>query len=322
MDRVLDEAAVGGQPVEDVGADLGHAHEAYAPDLAEPRHVKVGRVADLRHDEAAEGARGHRLGPAPGGGLARPVHGAVADEAELADVRLGALIDHPADALRIAASANAVQHHLGDGRLAGQAFAAGLVIDRVGEAAEFARALEGCRGRKMEGEGRGHGTGKARAQHEALAGGRVGGCGAAGKGQGRACTPAGSFGDGRIRALRQRQGAGRHRGFLRLQGGLGKAACRSGGKAGRTGVGGRRPGGPAGQIGGAQECAKGCADERSAGQGARVDARSVFNRQNFRVLFGEGGPPPDIDALRTELCYSKPCGAEARPVHDLGRRPS
>ena len=101
-----------------------------------------------------------RSWPAARPGLSGAAHRAVAGEAELAAVRRHALEDDAADALGERRLAGAVEHHLGDGGLAVEALAAGLVIDGGGEAIEIARGADVAdqperRSRRRRGQRRG-----------------------------------------------------------------------------------------------------------------------------------------------------------------------
>ena len=81
---------------------------------------------------------------------------AVADEGELAaDTGGRALVDHPADRVRKGRVAHAVEHHLGDRRLARLGLQRRLVVDRLGQAGEGAVAfLAGRRSVRKDGGGR------------------------------------------------------------------------------------------------------------------------------------------------------------------------
>lgn len=123
--------------VEDVRADAHRAPERRRPPGPDIVGVIMGGEADRAVDSAGQSGRRHlpRLGP--GAGLTSAPEGAVAGETELAaGAAVRPLVDHSADALRESRVADSVQDHLRDGALAFEAFRAGLVIDRRGEAAE------------------------------------------------------------------------------------------------------------------------------------------------------------------------------------------
>ena len=104
----------------------------------------MGGVADGRIDRSRQGARGDALGAVPGPRVDATAHRAVAGERELAaGAARGALIDDAADGLGEGGVADAVQDHLGHGLHAVAAFAAGFVIDDLGQAIEIAAGVQG-----------------------------------------------------------------------------------------------------------------------------------------------------------------------------------
>ena len=123
--------------IEDVIADLGGLHQRRSPVWTHRDGVIIGGAAGgvAKRRFAGEDLRRKLLGSLPGGRLARTMEVAIAGERELAAAMAGALIDHGADGMAIMARVHAVKHHFSDRLLTPAAFAAGLVIQGLGQSA-------------------------------------------------------------------------------------------------------------------------------------------------------------------------------------------
>ena len=137
--RGVERTGVRIEAIEDVQAHLRHAQHAWAPDGGDAGGVEVGRRTHISQHHAGHGAGGDLARAIPGAGLSGAAHGAVAGEAELAAAAMaGPLEHHGADGFREGRVLHAIQHDLRDGPLAAHGLAAGLVVDRLGEAVEVA----------------------------------------------------------------------------------------------------------------------------------------------------------------------------------------
>ncbi len=119
-------------------------------------------------------------------------------------------------------------------------------------------------------------------------------------------------------------GGGVRSGHGDLHRGRGRRQLREGGGGGHrrglrrrdthaVGFGERRLGRAPGEVGGDQHQAEPGSGQNCSAKRTRVHARREFNRQCFRVLFGEGEVPPDFDARRTDSLES---GGTELAIHD------
>src|SRR5215207_1275368 len=129
--------------IEDVAADHVHLLEALRPARADIVGVVMRRRADIGEiGFALEHLLRDARGRAPGIGVGDAQRLALAGEGELAgEMPVPVLVDDAADRGRVEAALHPVQHHLGDRGLPFLGLAAGLEIDRLGEAALLAAEI-------------------------------------------------------------------------------------------------------------------------------------------------------------------------------------
>ena len=122
--------------VEDVVADLDGLHVLGRPVGLDRGGVEVTAppVTLFSCSSPVRMRAASACGVAPCLGLVRCVARPVAGPGELAEAGVGALVDHGADRVAVVAGVHAVEDHFDDRLLAVLAFAAGLVVDRLGQA--------------------------------------------------------------------------------------------------------------------------------------------------------------------------------------------
>src|SRR5579859_47842 len=106
--------------------------------------MEMGRSPNIGHHNARKRPLRDDPGAVPGVTLKRARHRAVTCKTELAALRCCALEHHPADRLGKGGVVHPVHHHLSHGGLAAGGFAAGFIVNSLGEAIELAYALKGC----------------------------------------------------------------------------------------------------------------------------------------------------------------------------------